>query len=74
MTLGQDVTIECDRCSKENSIQNESWFTSQCICINCSRWESEIIDALPKSALELENIGHVPEVDFDVEWGEYPEI
>ena len=60
----------CDRCHNELTVRTMSWFNTDTICMNCSDWEDKILEARPESKVELENIGHVPEVNFEVNWGE----
>lgn len=63
----------CDRCQSKLDSRTTSWFNTETICLNCSLWEDKIIDAQEKSRRKLEGIGSVPDVDFDIYWGEPPE-
>lgn len=59
----------CDRCGNELDVRTTSWFNTDTICLNCDNWESRIIEARPESKSELEGIGHIPDVEFEIEWG-----
>lgn len=63
----------CERCHDELSGRTTSWFTTETICLNCSLWEDRIIDARDESRSELEGVGSVPSVSFEVKWGEQPD-
>lgn len=63
----------CDRCYGDLTVRTTSWFNRDTICSVCSRWEEKIIDERSESKSELEAVGSVPEVPFDVKWGEEPE-
>jgi len=54
----------CDRCgaSLENKSRTMSWFTEDCICMECSGKESEIRDLLPGHGFDLEGCGFIPKV------------
>jgi hypothetical protein len=60
----------CDRCQSELMVRTMSWFNRDVICTDCSDWEDKIIEARDESSVDLEDIGHVPEVSFEVNWGE----
>lgn len=62
----------CDRCYGDLTARTLSWFNQETICGTCSRWEEAIILAQDESKSELEGIGRIPEVDFEVNWGEKP--
>lgn len=64
----------CDRCGNELGGRTTSWFNTETICVTCSRWETKIKEARPESSSELEGIGHIPDVDFEVNWGEEVEV
>jgi hypothetical protein len=63
----------CERCHSDLSVRTTSWFSTETICLTCSQWEDRIIEAQSESKRELEAIGFVPSVSFDVQWGEPPE-
>lgn len=60
----------CDRCHGELVARTMSWFNEETICSECGMWEEKIIDKKDKSKSELEGIGYVPDVEFEVRWGE----
>jgi len=62
----------CDRCYSDLVGRTMSWFNQDTICIECSVWEDVIIDSCEKSKSDLEGIGYIPDVDFDIDWGEKP--
>lgn len=63
----------CDRCHGDLAGRTTSWFNTDTICLTCSLWEDKIIEERSESKSQLEAIGHVPDIPFDVNWGEEPE-
>lgn len=74
MNAGRDFfdQTHCERCHGDLSGRTTSWFTTETICLTCSQWEDKIIDARDESKSNLEGIGYVPEVSFEINWGEQP--
>lgn len=62
----------CERCYGDLKVRTTSWFNRETVCANCSRWEDAICLAQAECRTALEGIGGVPEVDFEVKWGEEP--
>lgn len=62
----------CDRCRGDLRVRKMSWFNQETICLNCSKWEDKIIEHLSTPKSELEAVGFVPDVPFQVEWTEEP--
>lgn len=63
----------CDRCYGKLTTRTTSWFNRDTICLNCSIWEDKIIEERDESKSALEGIGSIPDVPFDVKWGEEQE-
>lgn len=70
--MGDDFFSQshCDRCFGDLMVRTASWFNRDTICATCSQWEEKIIEERGESKSELEGIGSVPEVSFEVKWGE----
>lgn len=70
MTQDDFFTKEnCDRCSGDLTVRTLSWFNQDVICGTCSVWEEAIINEQQKSKNELESIGYIPDVKFEIQWG-----
>lgn len=63
----------CERCHGDLTARTTSWFNRETICLTCSLWEDKIIEKRPESKSELEGIGYIPDVEFEINWGEEPE-
>lgn len=66
-------TDTCDRCYGNLTARTLSHFNHDTICMKCSEWEQKIIDERDEEKHELEDWGSVPEVDFEIHWGEHLE-
>lgn len=67
---GPDRSGGCARCGGELAVSTVSWFTIDTICMVCSRWEDKIIESHRLSRDQLEAAGAIPQVPFDIEWGQ----
>jgi hypothetical protein len=58
----------CDRCHKELGARTTSWFTTECLCIDCSNQETALKDALRrKGRPAVEGCGYLPKLEEEGE-------
>lgn len=56
---------KCSRCSNPLTVRTMSWFNNDTICMDCSKKEREIKDALKaqgKDPRDYEGCGYIPKV------------
>ena len=51
----------CDRCGNSLIVRIMSWFTSETICMECSKAETELKKSLPNGGRDHEGCGYIPE-------------
>ncbi len=58
---------KCDRCGKSLQLgRTMSWFTEDCICMECSMDEGILRNKLPNRGRDLEGCGYVPDPSKDM--------
>lgn len=50
----------CSRCGQKLSARIMSWFNDDCICMDCSKKESDLKKKLPNGGRDHEGCGYIP--------------
>jgi len=54
----------CDRCSEKLGARTMSWFTTECICVDCSNKETILKDQLRRRGRPVvEGCGYLPKIE-----------